>query len=80
MTNPLHPLTNELVDRFAMALKEKLLDAQIKYGFTDNWARLTDFDELRAALERHMDKGDPVDVAVYSMFLWHYGQITRLPF
>ncbi len=66
----LHPETAAMVDRFAAALKEKLAAAEAKYGYADHW-RTDDWeDEWRDQLLRHVDKGDPLDVAAYSAFGW----------
>lgn len=72
----LHPETASLVDRFAAALKEKLADAERKYGYTNGWASPDWMDECRAHLMQHIAKGDPRDVANYCMFLWRHGEST----
>ena len=68
----LHPDTASLVDRFAAALKEKLLKAQQKYGYTNLWANDDWQDECRAKLYEHLQKGDPRDAANYCAFMWHH--------
>jgi len=68
----LHPDTAKLVRRFARSLANKLRMAQRKYGYTNNWTRDDWADECRAELMRHIQKGDPRDVAVYCAFLWHH--------
>jgi hypothetical protein len=74
----LHPQTAALVDSFASALKEKLLKAQIKYGYSDNW-RTDDWEaKCRQKLMQHIAKGDPLDVAAYAAFLWARGWLTAL--
>lgn len=72
----LHPDTAKLVRRFARALANKLLAAQRKYGYSDNWMRDDWADECRAELMRHIQKGDPRDVAAYCAFLWHHSEST----
>ncbi|MCA8461309.1 hypothetical protein LGN14_16075 [Burkholderia multivorans] len=72
----LHPDTAKLVRRFARALANKLLAAQRKYGYSDNWMRDGWADECRAELMRHIQKGDPRDVAAYCAFLWHHNEST----
>jgi hypothetical protein len=72
----LHPVTANLVDRFAAALKEKLAAAEKKYGYGDGWADPGWMDECRAQLIEHVAKGDPRDVAAYCAFLWHHGKQT----
>lgn len=65
--------TDELVDRFAAALKEKLRAAEAKYGRNDAWLRSDWRDELVQHLQEHVQKGDPRDVAAYCAFAWHHG-------
>ncbi|MCA8326236.1 hypothetical protein LGN29_39395 [Burkholderia cepacia] len=72
----LHHDTAKLVRRFARALANKLLAAQRKYGYSDNWMRDDWADECRAELMRHIQKGDPRDVAAYCAFLWHHNEST----
>ncbi|WAS56239.1 hypothetical protein MK974_24375 [Burkholderia ambifaria] len=72
----LHRDTAKLVRRFARALAHKLLSAQRKYGYSDNWMRDHWADECRAELMRHIHKGDPRDVAAYCAFLWHHNEST----
>jgi hypothetical protein len=74
---PFHPLTVDLVRRFTAALLLKLRAAEEKYGYGADWAHdgWTP-DEIRADLAKHMAKGDPRDVAIYSAFLWHRNEST----
>lgn len=72
----LHPLTANLVIRFARALAAKLAAAEMKYGYTDGWCDSNWMDECRAKLVEHIAKGDPRDVAAYCAFLWHHGEST----
>lgn len=63
----------DLVSRFSAALLEKLRAAEMKYGFRNAWMRDGWRDECVADLVRHVDKGDPRDVAAYCAFAWHHG-------
>ena len=72
----LHPMTRDLVARFAAALAEKLSMAEQKYGYSDNWASPSWMDDCRLHLREHVEKGDPRDVAAYCAFLWHHGEKT----
>jgi hypothetical protein len=74
----LHPLTVNLVVRFARALSAKLADAEQKYGYSDGWRSPEWMDECRAKLMQHIAKGDPRDVAAYCAFLWHHGESTAV--
>lgn len=75
--DPLHPNTRQLIGDFSKALADKLAKAEQKYGYRDNW--LTDDWEAdcRAELIRHIEKGDPLDVAAYSAFMWRRGWSTK---
>lgn len=75
----LHPMTINLVVRFARALAGKLADAEKKYGFTDGWLRSDWMVECREKLREHVQKGDPRDVAAYCAFLWHHDERTAAP-
>lgn len=69
----LHPDTKDLVDRFSIALAQKLLAAQIKYGYSNKW-KLSDWQRVcQLQLVEHVAKGDPLDVAAYCAFMWHHG-------
>lgn len=71
--DPLHPETRKLVYAFSDALVEKLIKAQQKYGRKDDW-RTNDWEaECRQELIRHVEKGDPLDVAAYCAFMWGRG-------
>lgn len=72
----LHPESKQLVVDFAEALAEKMLKAEQKYGYTDNWMRPDWGNECRTELMRHVHKGDPKDVAIYCAFLWHHNEPT----
>ncbi|SEI41673.1 hypothetical protein [Paraburkholderia diazotrophica] len=76
ISDELHPDTAKLVRRFARSLANKLLAAQRKYGYSNNWLRDDWMDECRAELMRHVQKGDPRDVAAYCAFLWHHDAST----
>lgn len=64
---------DDLVDRFAVALKAKLHAAEAKYGHNDAWMRDDWLDDLKSKLRHHVFKGDPRDVAAYCAFAWHHG-------
>jgi hypothetical protein len=75
----LHPATACLVWNFALALANKLHDAEVKYGYSDGWRSRDWMDECRAKLREHIEKGDPRDVAAYCAFLWNHGERTNAP-
>jgi hypothetical protein len=59
------------VDQFAAAMKEKLAQARAKGR--GGWQRC-DPTRLSNMLRKHVEKGDPRDVANFCMFLWHLEQ------
>ena len=65
--------TDKLVDRFAVALKDKLRAAEAKYGWNDGWKSDDWQIGLAARIREHVEKGDPRDVAAYCAFAWHHG-------
>lgn len=68
----LHPISRDLIRHFAEALADKMLDAEIKYGFEDTW-RTDEWEaECQEHLLEHITKGDPRDVAIYCAFLWFH--------
>lgn len=73
----LHPDTVKLMLSFAEAMMQKLLKAQQKYGYTNNWADPNWMDDCRQDLHDHVEKGDPLDVAAYCAFLWSHGESTN---
>lgn len=63
----------DLVARFSAALLTKLRASEEKYGWQRAWMRPVWSVELPPLLLKHVNKGDPVDVAVYAAFAWHHG-------
>lgn len=66
----------DLVGRFSVALLEKLRAAEKKYGYDNGWLYDDWAYDLRRDLRKHIDKGDPLDVAAYCAFAWHHGWST----
>ncbi|KYQ82498.1 hypothetical protein AWW72_17995 [Acinetobacter sp. NRRL B-65365] len=61
--------SNALINNFADQMKVKLVKAQEKYGFNDDW-KSSDWEaKCRGELYRHLNKGDPIDVANYCAFM-----------
>lgn len=73
MTQKLHPDTIKLVQDLSVALYDKLLKAQEKYGYSNGW--LTDEwqEDCREQFDEHVSKGDPLDVIAYAAFMWKRG-------
>src|SRR5512146_571765 len=64
----------ELVERFSAALLEKLRASEAKYGWSGGWRHDPNWaDDLRRDIRKHIEKGDPRDVAAYCAFAWHHG-------
>jgi hypothetical protein len=77
----LHPATRQLVTDFGQALAAKLLRSQEKYGYGASWQNLGaswTLEDCQKELVRHVEKGDPLDVAAYCAFLWSKGLPTTL--
>lgn len=72
----LHPVTADLVVRFATALAEKLHKAEQKYGWSTDWMKSGWYNDCLQSLWEHIEKGDPRDVAAYCAFMWHHGWVT----
>jgi ribA/ribD-fused uncharacterized protein len=69
----------DLVARFSAALLDKLRAAEAKYGWSDAWMHHENIDAMRRDLLRHVEKGDPRDVAAYCAFLWYHEASTAQP-
>lgn len=72
----LHPDTRALVADFSIALALKLQAAEIKYGRKNDWMTQDWEGECRTEMHKHIDKGDPLDVAAYLAFMWRRGWST----
>jgi hypothetical protein len=67
------------IDRFAAAMKAKMAKQRAKgYG---GWEDKADCpaSRLQQMLVDHIAKGDPVDVANFTMMLWNRGEHTEQP-
>lgn len=73
-----HP-DNVAIDRFAAAMKAKMAKQRAKgYGGWDDKADCP-ASRLQQMLVDHIAKGDPVDVANFTMMLWNRGEHTEQP-
>lgn len=59
-----------MLRRFMAALLNKAQAAGEKYGYRDNWLHDDWEEDLRRDIRAHVEKGDPVDVALYAAFAW----------
>lgn len=76
----LDPDTRRLVLRFAQAVADKLRKSEEKYGFKNEWMMWNWVGDgtILTEFEKHVDKGDPVEVAIYCAFLWWHQQPTKI--
>jgi hypothetical protein len=70
----LSPLGQDLIQRFARALAVKMASKQEQYG--NSWRVYNWRAECQAQLQRHVYKGDPIDVGLYSAFCFHHSWPT----
>jgi hypothetical protein len=75
----LHPDTRDLIERLSWALGAKLRRAEVKYKYTNGWLTDNWEAECRVHLQRHLEKGDPLDVVAYAAFMWARGWSTLGP-
>jgi hypothetical protein len=73
----LHQDTQVLIGTFATALAAKLRRAEVKYGYGNAWLRRDWEARCRADIRRHLEKGDPLDVAAYAAFMWYHAWSTK---
>lgn len=81
----LHPETNSVVDNAVIALKDKLLKAQIKHGLTNGWRNppegveggggrfFVTKEQCLEAFHSHLAKGDALDCIAYLIYLRELG-------
>jgi hypothetical protein len=72
-------ILNETVDKFAAALKAKLVKSEEKYGWEGGWKDDLWYEDLIEQLHLHIEKGDPMDVAAYCMFAWYHKWVLQHP-
>lgn len=69
--------TEMLVRRFSSILARKLARAKETHGLSNQWMDDDWETQCRASLLAHIEKGDPVDVAIYCAFMSHHGWKTK---
>lgn len=65
-----------LLTKFSFVLLEKLLANERKYRFGDSWKVPNWESQLQRDLLHHVQKGDPRDTAIFSLFAWYHGWPT----
>lgn len=76
--NELHPDTENLLKVCFEELRLKLIKNQEKYGYSNEWLTLDWEQECREEMMKHIQKGDPRDVAIYTMFMIYRGWATAI--
>lgn len=61
----------KMYGEFAKAVHKKMMNGFFKKGRTGwddpNWTE----EEIIECMKEHIEKGDPLDMAIYAAFLWH---------
>lgn len=73
VSGSLHPDSEKLLQQCFLQLREKMIRNEQKYGWTNEWLTSDWEDECRNEMKRHIEKGDPKDVAIYAMFMMFRG-------
>lgn len=60
-------------------LRLKMIRNQEKYGWSNEWLTSDWENECRENMMKHIQKGDPRDVAIYAMFMMYRGWSTASP-
>lgn len=63
------------IDRFAEELKAKMRKNRDRGR--SGWENSDWMDACKSFLVSHLAKGDPRDIAIYAMFLWHHNEETN---
>jgi len=74
----LHPDSEKLLAFYIKELRLKMISNQKKYGYSNEWLTYDWEKECSMELRKHLDKGDPKDVAIYAMFMMYRGWSTKL--
>jgi hypothetical protein len=77
MSSPDAWILNNTIEKFSQALAAKLQAAEEKYGWKGAWLEESRVPSMRTDLAIHIQKGDPLDVAAFAMFLWYHGASTN---
>lgn len=72
----LRPDSRELIESFSQALADKMVEAESKYDYTNDWKKSDWMPKCRADLLDHIFKGDPRDAAIYCAMLWFHNEPT----
>jgi hypothetical protein len=72
----LHSDSENLLKTVFEELRLKMISNQKKHGWSNEWLTDNWEDECLSQLRKHVDKGDPRDVAIYAMFMIYRGWST----
>lgn len=73
----LHKDSQALVLKTAEVVAEKMRSTELKRGLTNEWAKPDWGSACINDFLRHVDKGDPRDLAVYAIMMIHHGWTTK---
>ena len=73
----LHPDSEQLLKVCFEEIRQKMIKSQKKYGWSNEWLTQDWEDECRKQMIEHFKKGDPRDVAIYSIFMIYRGWSTN---
>ncbi|WP_272569981.1 hypothetical protein [Providencia sp. PROV255] len=73
----LHKDSQALVLKTAEVVAEKMRATELKRGLTNEWAKPDWGSACINDFLRHIDKGDPRDLAVYASMMIHHGWTTK---
>ncbi|MEI9534900.1 MULTISPECIES: hypothetical protein [Morganellaceae] len=73
----LHKDSQALVLKTAEVVAEKMRATELKRGLTNEWAKPDWESACINDFLRHVDKGDPRDLAVYANMMIHHGWTTK---
>ncbi len=61
-----------LLLRYAEAMAIKMVVAEKKHNHGESWLNPNWESDCRDAFMAHIEKGDPLDVGIYTAFMWHH--------
>lgn len=72
----MHPDSEKLLNACFYELRLKMIKNQEKYGWSNEWLTENWEQECLSEMRKHIDKGDPKDIAIYAMFMIYRGWST----
>lgn len=65
-----------ILEGFSRILVAKLMQNEKKHKFGFSWKKPDWEEQLQREIVKHVEKGDPRDVAIYAMFAWFHNWRT----